>query len=262
MITVQWCCQHHPTSTRPSRWQPLGLHKTLPFIVVTTRISFWGQEAQHFLWASPCSPLLLEVLKLAWPTLPHSQPQGVRSDQGEAFPLPTRTKASPAILGVLRLSWHCLQRLLLKFSLPSVKAKEPKWIFLHPFQHHIAPIWFQIPLWQLNWTHLQAANLAGSSMARWHHLVLLSIPNKEYWLTLETKQLKVRTHCCLVCYQMGQFWFICKEVLTDIWGKSNISCVKSTRIHCRWKESLRKNIPNRTKMYLALLPVTSKWTSL
>lgn len=91
IITVQWCLQHHPTCTKPSRWQPWGLQKALPIItmlMITFGISFWGQETQHFLWASPCPPLLLEVLKLAWATLPASQ----RSPRGQVRPrwgLPT-----------------------------------------------------------------------------------------------------------------------------------------------------------------------------
>lgn len=59
----------------------LGLQKALPIItmiMVTARISFWGLETQNFLCASPCSPLFLEVLKLAWATLPpsHRSPRG------------------------------------------------------------------------------------------------------------------------------------------------------------------------------------------
>lgn len=125
-------------SALPHQYQTIemiatGLQRALPstIIMATARTSVWGQETQHLLSASPCFPLLLEVLKLAWPTLPpsHYEPQGIRSDQGEAFPLPSRAKALPAILvswGWADTDW--LQRLLLNLTLPSIKAREPKWI--------------------------------------------------------------------------------------------------------------------------------------
>lgn len=95
----------------------------------------------------------------------------------------------------------------------------------------------KIPLKQTNCAWLQAA------MACW--IVHGQDPITQHILVfLEIKELKVRTDCCLIYYQMGP-----KESSQSYLGESeggenhnnNVSCIWSTRIHWRWKGPSEKH---------------------
>lgn len=97
-------------------------------------------------------------------------------------------------------------------------------------------------------------------MARSDHSVPLGIPRQGILIS-ETKQLKVRTDCCFICYQMGQFLFIYKEDFTDIWKKKLIFPVFKAQEFIADERNLSGNtFPREQKMYLAPPPVTSKRT--